>query len=50
MLLDNWTDLNAADLRRVIDDIETYLPKLRIVAAQLADAEIRSSATQGISA
>ncbi|MFE7192827.1 hypothetical protein [Kitasatospora sp. NPDC057541] len=50
MLLDNWTDLNAADLRQVIEDIEAYLPKLRILAAQLAEAEVRSAAAQGISA
>ncbi|MEU3559355.1 hypothetical protein [Kitasatospora sp. NPDC006786] len=50
MLLDNWTDLNATDLRRVIDDVEAYLPRLRILAAQLAEAEVRSAAAQGISA
>ncbi|WP_229758736.1 hypothetical protein [Peterkaempfera bronchialis] len=38
MHLDDWTDLSAADLRQVIDDIEGYLPKLRILAAQLAVA------------
>ncbi|MER7702347.1 hypothetical protein ABTX81_05545 [Kitasatospora sp. NPDC097605] len=50
MLLDNWTDLNAADLRRVIDDIESYLPKLRILASQLAEAEVKSRAAHGSSA
>ena len=43
MLLEDWTDLDAAGLRRVIGDIEKHLPNLRILAAQLAVAETKSS-------
>ncbi|MFJ7245568.1 DUF6907 domain-containing protein [Kitasatospora sp. NPDC098652] len=50
MHLDNWTDLSAADLRQVINEIEGYLPKLRILAAQLALAEAGSATAQRLSA
>jgi hypothetical protein len=43
MLLEDWTDLDAAGLRRVIVQIENHLPNLRILAAQLAVAESDSA-------